>query len=55
MRLAKLAMEPELAAEALKLAYIRRVKAKRFKLALMATLAAYAIIFLAFFMIGRCF
>ena len=52
-RLAILAMEPELVAEALKLAHIRRVKASRFKAALIATVAAYAIIIAAFFVVGR--
>ena len=54
-RLAKLVMEPELTAEALKLAHIRRVKAGRFKAALIATLAAYLIIARSFFLVGRCF
>lgn len=54
-RLRQLAVEPELTAEALKLAHIRRVKASRFKLALVATLAAYALIAFAFFFVGRCF
>lgn len=54
-RLGKLVMEPELIAEALKLAHIRRVKATRFKLALIVTLAAYAVMIGAFFVVGRCF
>ena len=54
-RLAKLVMEPELTAEALKLSHIRRVKAGRFKAALIATLAAYLIIAGSFFFVGRCF
>ncbi len=54
-KLAQLQIEPELTAEALKLAHIRRIKAARFKAALIATLAAYALIAIAFFMIGRCF
>lgn len=54
-RLAKLVVEPELTAEALKLAHIRRVKAGRFKVALLATLAAYLLIAFAYFFIGRCF
>ena len=54
-RLSRLSMEPELVAEALKLAHIRRVKAARFKAALIATVAAYAIIIAAFFVVGRCF
>ncbi|MBL8564565.1 MAG: hypothetical protein JNM89_02475 [Hyphomicrobiaceae bacterium] len=54
-RLNKLAVEPELTAEALKLAYIRRVKARRFKTALVATLSTYLLVAIAFFFIGRCF
>ena len=54
-RLGKLALEPELTAEALKLAHIRRVKAVRFKAALVATLIAYTMMAIAFFFIGRCF
>ena len=54
-RLAKLVMEPELTAEALKLAHIRRVKAGRFKAALIATQAAYLVIAGSFFFVGRCF
>ena len=54
-RLSRLSMEPELVAEALKLAHIRRVKAARFKAALIATVSAYAIIIAAFFLVGRCF
>jgi hypothetical protein len=54
-KLAQLDVEPELTSEALKLAYIRRVKARRFKAALMVTAAAYALIAFAYFVIGRCF
>lgn len=54
-RLHRLSMEPELMAEALKLAYIRRVKATRFKASLIVTVATYALIVLAFFFVGRCF
>ena len=39
----------------MKLAHIRRVKASRFKAALIATVAAYAVIIAAFFIVGRCF
>jgi hypothetical protein len=53
-KLAQLDVEPELTAEALKLAHIRRVKARRFKLALMVTAAAYALIAVAYFIVGRC-
>lgn len=54
-RLNQLSTEPELVAEALKLAHIRRVKAQRFKASLIVTVAAYAIIIAAFFFVGRCF
>jgi hypothetical protein len=53
-RLAGLVVEPELTAEALKLSYIRTVKARRFKTALVTTLAAYLILVAAFFALGRC-
>lgn len=53
-RLAGLVVEPELTAEALKLSYIRKVKARRFKAALIVTLATYLIIAGSFFGIGRC-
>ena len=53
-RLKGLAVEPELTAEALKLAYIRSVKARRFKNALIATLVAYLALAAAFFAVGRC-
>jgi hypothetical protein len=49
-----LMVEPELTAEALKLSYIRTVKARRFKNALIVTLAAYLIMTAAFFVLGRC-
>ena len=49
-----LSLEPELTAEALKLASIRKIKARRFKNALIATLAAYLVMAAAFFAIGRC-
>lgn len=54
-KLKKLDIEPELTAEALKLAYIRRVKARRFKLALVVTPSTYLQIALVFFFVGRCF
>lgn len=54
-RLMKFSLEPELTAEVLKLAHIRRIKAVRFKFALLATLATYLTIALSFFFIGRCF
>ncbi len=54
-KLAQLDVEPELTSEALKLAHIRRVKAQRFKTALMVTAAAYALIAVAYFIVGRCF
>ena len=53
-RLQGLAVEPELTAEALKLSYIRKVKARRFKNALMTTLVAYLVIAASFFAVGRC-
>jgi hypothetical protein len=53
-RLKELAVEPELTAEALKLSYIRKVKARRFKNALITTLVAYLAIAASFFGIGRC-
>lgn len=53
-RLKDLAVEPELTAEALKLAFIRGVKARRFKNALVATLIAYLVMAAAFFAVGRC-
>jgi hypothetical protein len=53
-KLAQLDMESELTSEALKLAHIRRVKAGRFKTALMVTVAAYALIAVAYFIVGRC-
>ena len=53
-RLSGLAVEPELTAEALKLSYIRTVKARRFKNALIATLIAYLVIAASFFAVGRC-
>lgn len=49
-----LSLEGELTAEALKLASIRGVKARRFKHALIATLAAYLVMVAAFLTIGRC-
>ena len=53
-RLKTLVLEPELTAEALKLSYIRRAKARRFKIALIATLIAYVLVAASFFGIGRC-
>lgn len=49
-----LAVEPELTAEVLKLSFIRSVKARRFKNALIATLIAYLAMAAAFFAVGRC-
>jgi hypothetical protein len=43
-----------LTAEALKLSYIRTVKARRFKNALIATLVAFLVIATGFFIVGRC-
>jgi hypothetical protein len=53
-RLKGLVVEPELTAEALKLAYIRHVKARRFKNALIVTVAAYGVNLASFFIVGRC-
>ena len=53
-RLKGLALEPELTVEALKLAYIRKIKAARFKRALIVTLVAYLVLAAAFFAVGRC-
>jgi hypothetical protein len=53
-RLKGLAVGPELTAEALKLSFIRKIKARRFKNALIATLVAYLVMVVAFFAIGRC-
>ena len=53
-RLKGLSVEPELTAEAVKLSYIRKIKARRFKNALIATLAAYLLMAGAFFAVGRC-
>jgi hypothetical protein len=53
-RLSGLAVEPELTAEALKLSYIRTVKARRFRNALITTLAAYLVLIASFFALGRC-
>jgi hypothetical protein len=53
-RLKGLVVEPELTAEALKLSYIRTVKARRFKTALITTLIAYLVLAASFFALGRC-
>jgi hypothetical protein len=53
-RLKGLDVEPELTAETLKLSYIRTVKARRFKTALVMTLIAYLVMIASFFAIGRC-
>lgn len=49
-----LSIEPELTAEAVKLAHIRKIKAGRFKNALIVTLVAYLVLAAAFFGVGRC-
>ena len=49
-----LSVEPELTAEAVKLASIRKIKAGRFKNALIVTVAAYLVLAAAFFAVGRC-
>lgn len=53
-RLGGLMVEPELTAEALKLAYIRKIKARRFKAGLIVALVTYLVIAGSFFGIGRC-
>jgi hypothetical protein len=53
-RLKGLVIEPELTVEALKLSHIRKVKARRFKNALIATVIAYLALAAAFFALGRC-
>jgi len=53
-RLMELVVEPELTAEALKLAHIRKVKARRFKNALIVTLIAYLVIAAGYFGVGSC-
>lgn len=53
-RLKGLSVEPELTAEVLKLAFVRKIKARRFKIALTATFVAYLVIAAAFFAVGRC-
>lgn len=53
-RLMGLVVEPELTAEVLKLSYIRTVKARRFKIALIATVIAYLGLAVSFFAVGRC-
>jgi hypothetical protein len=49
-----LLLESELTAEAVKLASIRKVKAARFKNALIVTVVAYLVMVVAFFAVGRC-
>ena len=53
-RLQALSLEPELAAEAMKLSYIRSVKAQRFKNALVVSFIAYLAIAGSFFFVGKC-
>ena len=53
-RLKGLTVESELTAETLKLSFIRNVKARRFKNALIATVVAYLVLVVAFFAVGRC-
>jgi hypothetical protein len=53
-RLNHLRPEPELTAEVLKLSYIRKVKSRRFKIALITTFLAYALLTAVFFAVGRC-
>ncbi|MEA2879313.1 MAG: hypothetical protein QOF14_4509 [Hyphomicrobiales bacterium] len=53
-RLKGLVVEPELTAEAVKLSCIRKIKAQRFKNALIVTVVAYLVLAAAFFAVGRC-
>jgi hypothetical protein len=53
-RLKELSVEPELAAEALKIAFIRTRKTRRFKHALWATGAFYALVLATFLVLRRC-
>ena len=53
-RLKGLILEPQLAAEVLKLSHIRKIKAHRFKTALTTTVVAYLTVAGAFFGVGRC-
>jgi hypothetical protein len=52
--LQELMVEPELTAEALKLAFIRARKARRLKHALVATGGFYAVVFAAFIVLRQC-
>ena len=49
-----LVLEPELTAEVLKLSHIRKIKARRFKAALVITVVAYLAVAVSFFGVGRC-
>jgi hypothetical protein len=49
-----LSLEPELTAEVLKLSFIRASKGRRFRYALWATGAFYALVFVAFLLLRRC-
>jgi hypothetical protein len=53
-QLKELSVETELTAEALKLSFIRARKGRRFKYALWATTAFYALVFIAFLVLRRC-
>lgn len=53
-RLKGLMLEPQLTAEMLKLSHIRKIKARRFKAALIVTVVAYLTVAGAFFGVGRC-
>ena len=53
-QLQELSVESELAAESLKLSFIRARKGRRFRYALWATAAFYAFVFAAFLMLRRC-
>jgi hypothetical protein len=53
-QLQDLSLEAELTAEVLKLSFIRAGKARRFRYALWATGAFYALVFVAFLMLRQC-
>ena len=53
-RLKELSVEPELAAEVLKLSFIRARKGVRFKYALWATAGFYTFVFITFLMLREC-
>jgi len=50
----KISLEPELAGEVIKLSYIRAGKGRRFRYALWATAAFYALVFVSFLILQHC-